>query len=56
MRLKSWRPLLRAAKLYEDKEDFREALKIYKRIIREGAPEAGFAQERIDWINSLSKK
>jgi len=55
-RPKSWRPLLRAAKLYEDKEDFKEALKIYKRIVREGAPEAGFAQERIDWINSRLKK
>jgi len=50
------RALLRAAKLYEDREDFKEALNIYKRIIRKGVPEAGFAQERIDWINSRSKK
>jgi TolA-binding protein len=51
------RSLLRAAKLYEDKENFKEALKIYKRII-EKAPtsiETGFVQERIDWINSGRK-
>ena len=50
------RALLRAAKLYEDKEDFKEALKIYKQVIRKGSSEAGFAQERIEWINSRSKK
>jgi tetratricopeptide (TPR) repeat protein len=46
------RSLLRAAKLYEDKEDFKEALKIYQRIIQKipSAPEAGFIQERIDGI------
>ncbi|MDD5108848.1 MAG: tetratricopeptide repeat protein [Candidatus Omnitrophica bacterium] len=44
--------LLRAAKLYEDKEDFKEALKIYKRVIQKNTEEAKFAQERIDWINS----
>ena len=46
------RSLLRAAKLYEDKESFKEALKIYKQII-EKSPltlEAGLAQERVDWI------
>ena len=46
------RALLRAAKLYEDKENFKEALKIYRRIIQKGAPEAEFAQERIDWIRA----
>ena len=50
------RSLLRAAKLYEDKEDFKEALKVYKQVIRKGSSEAGFAQERIEWINSRSKK
>jgi len=46
------RALLRAAKLYEDKENFKEALKIYKRIIEKGTAEAGFAQERVEWINT----
>ena len=51
----SWqlvRALLRTAKLYEDKENFNEALKIYKRIIEQNTAEAGFAQERIDWIKA----
>ena len=46
------RSLLRVAKLYEDKENFKEALKIYKRIIEQNTAEAGFAQERIDWIKA----
>jgi tetratricopeptide (TPR) repeat protein len=47
--------LLRIAKLYEDKENFKEALKVYKRILEQApsALEAGFIQERIDWIKSL---
>jgi len=49
------RSLLRAAKLYEDKDDFKEALKIYRQVIRKGVPEAGFAQERVDWINANVK-
>lgn len=44
--------LLRAARLYEDKEEFKEALKIYKQIIDKGTQEAKFAQERIEWIKS----
>ncbi|MFH0917618.1 MAG: tetratricopeptide repeat protein [Candidatus Omnitrophota bacterium] len=48
------RSLLRVAKIYEDKENFKEALKIYKRIIEKAplASEAGFAQERIEGIDS----
>ena len=49
--------LLRVAKIYEDKENFKEALKVYKRII-EKAPdvtEAGFVQERIDGIRENTK-
>jgi TolA-binding protein len=49
------RSLLRAAKLYEDKENFKEALKIYKLIIQKGAQEGKFAQERIDWIKGNGK-
>jgi len=51
----SVRALLRAAKLYEDKENFKEALKIYRRIIEKGSAEAGFAQERIDWIKGFAR-
>jgi tetratricopeptide (TPR) repeat protein len=53
----SVRSLLRIAKLYEDKENFKEALKIYERIIVKApsAPEAGFVQERIDWIKEKLK-
>jgi tetratricopeptide (TPR) repeat protein len=51
------RSLLRAAKLYEDKEDFKEALKIYQRIIEKvpGAAEAGFVREKIEGISSGKK-
>jgi len=51
------RSLLRAGKIYEDKENFKEALKIYKRIIEKApsAVEAGFVQERIDWIGENVK-
>lgn len=50
------RALLRAAKIYEDKEEFIEALKLYRRIIEKGAEEARFAQERIDWISANARK
>jgi len=46
----SIRALLRVAKLYEDKENFKQALEIYKRIIACGGQEAKFAQERIEGI------
>lgn len=51
------RSLLRVAKLYEDKDNFKEALKIYKRIIEKvpAALEAGYVQERIDWIKENMK-
>jgi len=52
------RSLLRAAKLYEDKENFKEALKIYQRIMEQApsASEAGFVQEKIDGILAASRK
>ena len=52
------RALLRAAKLHEDNENFKEALEIYERIIKVAstAPEAGFIQERIDWIRENLKR
>ena len=51
------RSLLRVAKLYEDKENFKEALNIYKRIIEKfpSAPEAGYVQEKMDWIRENTK-
>lgn len=42
--------LLRVAEIYEDKENFKEAVNIYKRVISMGVEEAKFAQERIDQI------
>jgi TolA-binding protein len=47
--------LLRVAQIYEDKENFKEALNFYKRIIAMNVPEAKFAQERIDWIKSHTR-
>ncbi|MDP2043774.1 MAG: tetratricopeptide repeat protein, partial [Candidatus Omnitrophota bacterium] len=41
-----FRALLRAANIYEDKEKFIEALKLYKRIVEKGTEEAKSAQER----------
>ncbi|MBU1124990.1 MAG: tetratricopeptide repeat protein, partial [Candidatus Omnitrophica bacterium] len=42
--------LLRVAQLYEDKEKFKEAISIYRRIISDGVAEAAFAQERVNVI------
>jgi TolA-binding protein len=47
--------LLRVAQIYEQKEDYKEASTIYKRIVAMNVEEAKYAQERIDWINSHSK-
>jgi TolA-binding protein len=47
--------LLRVAAIYEDKENFKEALNIYKRVISMDAQEAKYAQERVDWINKNIK-
>ncbi|MDD5725242.1 MAG: tetratricopeptide repeat protein [Candidatus Omnitrophica bacterium] len=48
----SARSFLRAAKLYEDKEDYREALKIYLRVAERfpSLPESGVARERMEAI------
>jgi len=47
--------LLRVASIYEDKQNFKEALNLYKRIISMNIEEGKFAQERIDWIKSHTK-
>ena len=46
----SIRALLRAARIYEDKDDFKSALGLYSRILQYKTEESRFAQERIDWI------
>ncbi|OGX14908.1 MAG: hypothetical protein A2166_03430 [Omnitrophica WOR_2 bacterium RBG_13_41_10] len=48
--------LLRVAAIYENKENFEEALNIYRRVLSMDVEEAKFAQERIDWINGHDKK
>jgi len=47
--------LLRVGTLYENKENFKEALKIYNKVISLNVPEAKFAQERIEWIKTHTK-
>jgi tetratricopeptide (TPR) repeat protein len=51
----SVKSLLRVAAIYEDKEDFKEALNIYKRIASLEAEEAKYAKERMDWIRTNIK-
>ena len=47
--------LLRVAAIYEDKDNFKEALKIYKRISVLAVPEAKFANEKIEALKSKAK-
>lgn len=47
--------LLRVGAIYEDKEDFKEALKIYQRVVSMKAEESKYAAERIDWIKEHVK-
>jgi len=47
--------LLRVAAIYEDAENFKEAMNIYKRIISLNVEEAKYAKERIDWIKTHVK-
>ncbi len=51
----SVKALLRVAAIYEDKENFKEALNVYQKIIPMNVEESKFAQERIDWIKSHMK-
>jgi predicted TPR repeat methyltransferase len=43
---------LRVAEAYEDQDNFKEAVKIYRKIISLNVPESKYAQERIDSIES----
>jgi len=47
--------LLRVASIYEDKENFKEALNFYKKIIEMNVEEAKYARERIEWIKANVK-
>lgn len=47
--------LLRVAAIYEDKDNFKEALNIYNRIASMDAQEAKYAKERIDWIKTNTR-
>jgi tetratricopeptide (TPR) repeat protein len=47
--------LLRVAQIYEDKENFKEAMNIYKKIASMDVAETKYAQERIDWIKTHVK-
>ena len=52
----SVRALLRAANIYEDKDNFKEAAILYNRVIDKKTEEASFARERIDWIRANANK
>jgi len=43
---------LRVAKAYEDQDNFKEAVKIYRKVISLNVPESKYAQERIESIES----
>jgi TolA-binding protein len=47
--------LLRVAQIYEGRDNFKEALNIYNRIITMNVEEAKYAQERADWIKTHIK-
>jgi len=47
---------LRVAKIYEDKENWTEARKIYEKVARENVEEAKFASEKLEWINANIRK
>ncbi len=47
--------LLRVAAIYENKDDLKEALNIYKKISSMDAQEAKYANERMDWIKAHVK-
>jgi tetratricopeptide (TPR) repeat protein len=49
------RSLLRCAKIYEDRDDFRAALEVYSRVVQDGSEESGFAGERAGWIRANIK-
>lgn len=51
----SVKALLRIGAIYEDQDNFKEALTAYRRVISMNTQEAKYAQERIDWIKKNTK-
>jgi tetratricopeptide (TPR) repeat protein len=49
------RALLRLAKIYEDKEDFKKAISVYNKIVQADTQESELAKERLDWIKANNK-
>ncbi|MDD5432925.1 MAG: tetratricopeptide repeat protein [Candidatus Omnitrophica bacterium] len=47
---------LRVSSIYENRENYKEAQNIYKKIVAMGVPESKYAQERLDWIKANIKK
>lgn len=47
--------LLRVAQIYEGRENFAEALNLYKKVITIDSEEAKYAQERVEWIKKQVK-
>jgi tetratricopeptide (TPR) repeat protein len=43
--------LLRSAKIYEDREDYKKALEAYNKVIEAQSGESDYARERVEWIN-----
>ncbi len=50
------RAFLRIARIYEDKDDFKEALSFYMKAIETGGKANAYARERVSWIESSIKK
>jgi TolA-binding protein len=46
---------LRAARIFEDRESWQEAKRIYEKIANEDVDEAKFAKERLEWIKNNIK-
>ena len=49
------RALLRLAKIYEDKDDFKKAVSVYNKIVQANTQESDLAKERLDWIKANNK-
>ncbi|MFH0790448.1 MAG: tetratricopeptide repeat protein [Candidatus Omnitrophota bacterium] len=47
--------LLRVAAIYEDRDNFKEAVNIYKKIALLDAEESKYAKEKIEWIRENIK-
>jgi len=45
--------LLRSARIYEDKENWEEAIKIYQKVTTYSVAEAKFAQEKVNFLKQF---